>query len=107
MNHIALVVSAAHLDGTGKDPIVDGRLVVENGVIELATLVTDVWQGKNVGRRLLATLVRMTRVSGAQEVFGEALSVSRRMINLTRDAGFHVVDVPGDAMICTVRLLPA
>ncbi|MEO1357394.1 MAG: GNAT family N-acetyltransferase, partial [Pseudomonadota bacterium] len=104
VNHMALVVSVARPDGTGEDLIADGRFVVEDGVAEFAMLVADAWQGKGVGRRLFATLVRAARVSGAREVFGEVLSINRRMISLARDAGFRVANVPGDATVCTVRL---
>ena len=104
VNHMALVVSVARADGTGEDLIADGRFVIEDGVAEFAMLVADAWQGKGVGRRLFATLVRAARVSGAREVFGEVLSTNRRMIGLARDAGFRVTAVPGDATVCTVRL---
>jgi len=104
VNHMALVVSVARPDGTGEDLIADVRFVVEDGVAEFAMLVADAWQGKGVGRRLFATLVRAARVSGAREVFGEVLSINRRMISLARDAGFRVANVPGDATVCTVRL---
>ena len=104
VNHMALVVSVARPDGTGEDLIADGRFVVEDGVAEFAMLVADAWQGKGVGRRLFATLVRAAQVSGAREVFGEVLSINRRMISLARDAGFRVANVPGDATVCTVRL---
>ena len=104
VNHMALVVSVARPDGTGEDLIADGRFVVEDGVAEFAMLVADAWQGKGVGRRLFATPVRAARVSGAREVFGEVLSINRRMISLARDAGFRVANVPGDATVCTVRL---
>ena len=80
VNHMALVVSVARADGTGEDLIADGRFVIEDGVAEFAMLVADAWQGKGVGRRLFATLVRVARVSGAREVFGEVLSTNRRMI---------------------------
>ncbi|WP_426399533.1 N-acetyltransferase family protein [Ralstonia sp. R-29] len=107
VNHMALVVSVARQDDTGgthEDLIADGRFVMEDGVAEFAMLVADAWQGKGVGRRLFATLVRAARVSGAREVFGEVLSINRRMIALARDAGFRVANVPGDATVCTVRL---
>ncbi|MCO5399167.1 GNAT family N-acetyltransferase [Ralstonia soli] len=104
VNHMALVVSVARPDGTGEELIADGRFVMEDGVAEFAMLVADAWQGKGVGRRLFATLVRAARVSGAREVFGEVLSINRRMIALARDAGFRIANVPGDATVCTVRL---
>lgn len=104
VNHMALVVSVVRPDGTGEELIADGRFVIEDGVAEFAMLVADAWQGKGVGRRLFATLVRAARVSGARELFGEVLSINRRMIALARDAGFRVANVPGDATVCTVRL---
>lgn len=104
VSHMALVVSVARPDGTGEDLIADGRFVIEDGVAEFAMLVADAWQGKGVGRRLFATLVRAARVSGAREVFGEVLVTNRRMIGLARDAGFRLANVPGDATVCTVRL---
>lgn len=104
VNHMALVVSVARPDGIGEELIADGRFVIEDGAAEFAMVVADAWQGKGVGRRLFATLVRAARVSGAREVFGEVLSINRRMIALARDAGFRVASVPGDATVCTVRL---
>ncbi|WP_296223727.1 GNAT family N-acetyltransferase [Ralstonia sp. UBA689] len=104
VNHMALIVSVACADGSGEVLIADGRFVIEDGVAEFAMLVADAWQGKGVGRRLFATLVRAARASGAREVFGEVLSTNRRMIGLARDAGFRVATVPGDATVCTVRL---
>ncbi len=105
VNHLALVVSLA--DADGERLIADGRFVLEDGVAEFALVVADAWQGKGVGRRLFATLVRAARAAGAREIFGEVLSMNRRMIALARDAGFHVAGVPGDATVCTVRLLLA
>ena len=61
VNHMALVVSVARPDGTGENLIADGRFVLEDGVAEFAMLVADAWQGKGVGRRLFATLVRAAR----------------------------------------------
>lgn len=107
VNHLALVVSVADADGAGEQLIADGRFVLEDGVAEFALLVADAWQGKGVGRRLFAMLVRAARAAGAREVFGEVLSMNRRMIALARDAGFHVASVPGDATVCTVRLVLA
>ncbi|XAQ44112.1 GNAT family N-acetyltransferase [Ralstonia solanacearum] len=107
VNHLALVVSVADADGAGEQLIADGRFVLEDGVAEFALLVADVWQGKGVGRRLFAMLVRAARAAGAREVFGEVLSMNRRMIALACDAGFHVASVPGDATVCTVRLVLA
>jgi len=107
VNHMALVVSVACTDdaaGTGEALIADGRFVIEDGVAEFAMLVADAWQGKGVGRRLFATLVRAARLSGAREIFGEVLAINRRMLGLARDAGFRIASVPGDATVCTVRL---
>lgn len=106
VNHLALVVSVADADA-GERLIADGRFVLEDGVAEFALLVADAWQGKGVGRRLFAMLVRAARAAGAREVFGEVLSMNRRMIVMARDAGFHVAGVPGDATVCTVRLVLA
>ncbi len=97
VNHLALVVSVADADGRGERLIADGRFVLQDGVAEFALLVADDWQGKGVGRRLFAMLIRAARATGAREVFGEVLSMNRRMIVLARDAGFQVASVPGDA----------
>lgn len=61
VNHLALVVSVADADGAGEQLIADGRFVLEDGVAEFALLVADAWQGKGVGRRLFAMLVRAAR----------------------------------------------
>ncbi|AST34088.2 GNAT family N-acetyltransferase (plasmid) [Ralstonia solanacearum] len=104
VNHLALVVSVADADGGGERLIADGRFVLQDGVAEFALLVADDWQGKGVGRRLFAMLIRAARAAGAREVFGEVLSMNRRMIVMARDAGFQVASVPGDATVCTVHL---
>ncbi|AEG70719.1 gcn5-related n-acetyltransferase protein (plasmid) [Ralstonia solanacearum Po82] len=61
VNHLALVVSVADADGRGERLIADGRFVLQDGVAEFALLVADDWQGKGVGRRLFAMLIRAAR----------------------------------------------
>ncbi len=105
VNHLALVVSVADADGRGERLIADGRFVLQDGVAEFALLVADDWQGKGVGRRLFAMLIRAARATGAREVFGEVLSMNRRMIVLARDAGFRWPACPATrrSAPCTCR----
>ena len=57
---------------------------------ELAVTVADAWQGRGIGRRLLARLVDVARGAGIRRMFGEVLANNARMLHLASSLGFRV-----------------
>ena len=101
-NHVALVVTVD--DGGGPVLVADGRYVREGEGAEFALVVADTWQGRGIGRRLLATLIRLARGAGVGALTGDILHTNRRMILLARDAGFAVLTHPDDARLVRARM---
>jgi len=89
MTFIALAPAAA-----------DGRQVMagevraasdpDNQRAEFAIQVASAWQGKGLGRLLLAKLVAYLRTRGTGEIVGECLADNKAMQALAREAGFEV-----------------
>ncbi|ESJ11903.1 GNAT family acetyltransferase [Cupriavidus sp. HPC(L)] len=105
----ALVVTARG-DGGGEEIIVaNGEYAVgEAGVAELALVVTDRWQGRGIGRRLVQTLVQGASAQRLRALRGEVLSENRRMLAILREHGFSVRLHPDDALLheATLTLNP-
>lgn len=77
--------------------IADARLVADPaqpGVAEFALAVADAWQGRGLGRRLMAHLVTQARRQGLTQLFGDALAENRRMLGLMREAGARLQPHP-------------
>jgi len=97
--HVALVVQREGGDGA---LVADARYVREEGdpsTAEFAIAVADEWQGRGLGRRLLAHLVEHARAHGVRKLYGDVLHENRRMIALLREAGGRFAPVPGDARL--------
>jgi acetyltransferase len=97
--HVALVVQRGGPDA----PIVaDARYVLDDAdetAAEFAIAVADEWQGRGLGRALLARLREHARDRGLKRLHGDVMRENRRMIALAREAGGHFVPVPGDATL--------
>jgi acetyltransferase len=83
-----------------------GRYVVEPDLrrAEFALVLADDWQGKGLGRRLLAMLLEQARNAGIGEMVGVVLARNTPMLELARSMGFSVSGVPEDATIVNIRL---
>ncbi len=82
--------------------IADARFVsdaAEPGRAEFALAVADAWQGRGLGRRLLAHLQADARAQGVHTLFGEVLAENRRMLALMRDAGMRLQPHPADGWL--------
>lgn len=85
--HRAWIVEAVE---PGRPVIADARFVCdpeEPSVAEFAVAVADDWQGRGLGRRLLAHLAREAHAQGVRQLFGDVLAENRRMLALMRDQG--------------------
>lgn len=73
--------------------IADARFVCDPErptVAEFALAVADDWQGRGLGRRLMAHLIAQARRQGVQELFGDVLAENRRMLGLMREFGMRL-----------------
>ncbi|KQY81230.1 GNAT family N-acetyltransferase [Pelomonas sp. Root1444] len=85
--HRAWVVEA---EAPGRPVVADARYVrdpAEPATAEFALAVADDWQGRGLGRRLVAHLAREARRQGVQRLYGEVLAENRRMLALMRELG--------------------
>jgi GNAT superfamily N-acetyltransferase len=70
---------------------------------EVALVIADMWQGRGLGRRLLATLIEHARSAGVQQIVGVVLATDAAMLRLARSMGFSVNAEPGDATVRRIR----
>lgn len=85
--HRAWLVEA---EEPGRPVIADARYVrdpAEPQTAEFALAVADAWQGRGLGRRLMAHLVAEARGQGLQRLHGDVLGENRRMLALMREFG--------------------
>ena len=57
---------------------------------EFAIVVADAWQGRGIGRRLLAKLIDAARRHGVERLYGDILAMNRPMLDLVRKLGFEL-----------------
>jgi acetyltransferase len=85
--HVAWVVEARE---PGHPVIADARYVHEvqrPERAEFALAVADDWQGRGLGRRLIAHLAGHARRHGVRHLYGDILADNRRMLALMREFG--------------------
>jgi acetyltransferase len=101
--HMAFAVTSV-IDGAEQFVGV-GRYVVDGATpgAEVALVIADVWQGRGLGRRLLATLIEHAQSAGVQQVVGVVLATNEAMLGLARSMGFSVNAEPGDATVLRIR----
>lgn len=95
----AIAALVAHRDG---DEIVGGGRIVPTGrrsTCEFALTVIDAWQGRGVGRALLAELVRAARALGYTHIEGYALPANAGMLSLALRQRMRVTAMPDDPQI--------
>ncbi|CAM3726883.1 GNAT family N-acetyltransferase [Roseateles saccharophilus] len=88
--HRAWVVEA---DEPGRRVIADARFVcdpAQPGMAEFALAVADDWQGRGLGRRLIAHLIAQARRQGLRQLYGDVQAENRRMLALMREFGMRL-----------------
>jgi len=100
--HMAFAVTSV-IDGVEQFVGV-GRYVVNAATAgaEVALVITDAWQGRGLGRRLLATLTEHAHSAGVQQIVGVVLATNVPMLRLARSMGFAVTSEPGDATVMRI-----
>lgn len=92
--HVAWAVEAVE---PGHPLIADARYVHEIGQperAEFALAVADEWQGRGLGRRLVAHLSAHAGRHGVQRLYGDILVDNRRMLALMREFGAQLLPHP-------------
>lgn len=92
--HRAWVVET---DAPAPRVIADARFVCDPGrltLAEFALAVADDWQGRGLGRRLVAHLITEARGQGVQQLYGDMLAENRRMQALMREFGARLQPHP-------------
>ncbi len=74
------------------------------GDAEFAIVLSDDWQGRGLGTRLLASLLVAAKNHGVRRLVATTLSENDRMLALARKLGFKVATDPGSAMITNLTL---
>lgn len=59
-----------------------------NQSAEFAIVIADAWQGRGIGKRLLAKLIDIARRRGLKRLYGDILSTNRPMLEFVRKLGF-------------------
>jgi acetyltransferase len=71
---------------------------------EYAIVLADDWQGRGLGRRMMAELIAVARRRGLQSMIGVVLSGNRAMLDLCQRLGFAIGDDDNDPQVKQVRL---
>jgi acetyltransferase len=103
--HLALI--AEEFDEDGAETLVaEARFVRQDDapLADFAVAVADDWQGRGLGRRLIAKLARSAQRRGIRRLQGEVLADNARMLALLRDMRFELAAAPGDARLVIARL---
>ena len=88
--HLALI--ATTLGDAGEVIVGEARyVIVEDGEAEFAVTVADQWQGKGIGRMLLARLTSRAAIEGVSLLFGDVLLSNKAMQRLARAEGMRVL----------------
>ena len=74
------------------------------GEAEFAIVLSDDWQGRGLGSKLLASLIAAAKRHGVRRLFGMTMSTNEGMLALGRKLGFKVASDPGSATIKILTL---
>jgi acetyltransferase len=74
------------------------------GDAEFAIVLSDDWQGRGLGTRLLASLLVAAKSQGVRRLVGTTLSENNGMLALGRKLGFKLAKDPGSATITNLTL---
>ena len=98
LRRVALVVEPAQAVAGNPTPAVAiGRYVPteDPAVCEVAITVGDTWQGRGVGRAVLARLLALAKRGGYTTMSAVALTTNSKMVGLARSFGFEIHSEPG------------
>ncbi len=94
-------IVAEHRDVPGAKPVIVGigRLSREHQdrTGEFALVISDAWQGRGLGHRLLEFVIQVARDEGLSRLIGTILMGNREMQHVCRKLGFSLRHEPGDA----------
>jgi len=71
---------------------------------EFAIVLADAWQGRGIGRHLMAKLAAIARSRGLKRIYGDVLSTNRPMLEMCRKLGYSLIAHPADATVTRVTL---
>ena len=78
--------------------------VATSGEAEFAIVLSDAWQNRGLGTRLLKSLIAGAKNHGARRLIGSTLSDNIGMIALGRALGFKTAKQPGMATVTNMTL---
>jgi acetyltransferase len=89
---LALVVETPHPETKQPMLLAVGRLSKEphTATAEFAIMVSDRWQGKGIGAKLLSRLVQIGRDEKLEQISADILSVNSQMQSVARRLGFSI-----------------
>jgi acetyltransferase len=67
-------------------------------------VLSDDWQGRGLGTRLLAALLVAAKRQGIQRLYGTALTSNRGMLTLAKYSGFTLTLDPLSATVTSLSL---
>jgi acetyltransferase len=96
---MALIAITEH-DGQEEELAVARYITnVDQRSCEFALVVSDRWQRKGIGHRLMHMLMEIARNRGLEEIRGEVLSNNHKMLELMKSLGFRISTDPLDSGI--------
>ena len=90
----------------GERQIGVARYVKESplGDAEFAIVLSDDWQRRGLGTRLLVSLIAPAKSDGVRRLFGTTFSENRGMLALGRKLGFRLALDPGSATVTNLTM---
>ena len=67
-------------------------------------MLSDDWQRRGLGTRLLVSLIAAAKSDGGRRLFGTTLSANRGMLALGRKLGFRLALDPGSATVTNLAV---
>ncbi len=72
--------------------------------VEFAVVLSDAWQRRGLGRRLMAAIIDSARVGGARSMAGDVYADNTGMLAMMKALGFAILPHPEDASLKRVVL---
>jgi len=66
---------------------------------EFALVVSDRWQHRGLGHKLMTALMDVARAKGLQRMEGEVLATNQAMLSLVSNLGFNITTSPDDTAV--------